>query len=140
MISVLAIGSMVTWMILDNGMWERRHPPETQEQAMLYNIATVVTTVVGIACLYGVLFTVTFLGALVVIDTDYLEQRMGHPVNLSSYLVLAWLASSLGTFAGALGSSLENKEAVYRATYGKRERERRRRHTVEQAKKEQAGE
>jgi hypothetical protein len=36
-----------------------------------------------------------------------------------------WLTSSVGIVAGALGSSLESEEAVRRATYSARERDRR---------------
>jgi hypothetical protein len=44
-----------------------------------------------------------------------------HPVGAGEYLRLAWLASSLATVGGALGSGLESDAVVRTATYGSRE-------------------
>ncbi len=124
-ISLLAIGAMVTWLIAYNRLWEPTGASRTK--ALLYNTASVVSLTIGVASWYLLLFVVTFAGAFTVIESGYLARSLGHPVELGDYLTLAWLASSMGTFAGALGSSLESEEAVYRAAYSKRERERRRR-------------
>ncbi|WP_298175713.1 hypothetical protein [Saccharomonospora sp.] len=125
LISLLAIASMVTWLILYNRLWERRS--SSREKAILYNVSTLASLLFGVAAAYSVLFAVTLMGALTVIDPGYLEQSLGHPVGIVDYLRLTWLSSSLGTFAGALGSSLESEEAVYRAAYSMRERQRRQR-------------
>lgn len=137
LISVLAVAAMVFWMTVQNDMWEKRKHRNSREEAVMYNVVTIVTMVVGIGFLYLVLFTVIFLGSQAIIDTEYLEQQLGHPANTGSYVDLAWLASSLGTFAGALGSGLESQEAVYRAMYGRRERERRRRSAEARAEEEE---
>ena len=59
-----------------------------------------------------------FIGAVVVIDDSVLETNLGHPVDLASYGVLAWLVSSLATLGAALGSGLESDETVRVAAYG----------------------
>ncbi|WP_043536667.1 hypothetical protein [Saccharomonospora cyanea] len=125
LISLLAIAAMVAWLIAYNRLWEPSGGSRTK--TVLYNLASVVSLTIGVASSYLVLFVVTFAGAFTVIESGYLARSLGHPVGLGDYLTLAWLASSMGTFAGALGSSLENEEAVYRAAYSRRERERRRR-------------
>lgn len=126
-VTVLAVASMGFWLITHNGLWERRADAMGRRQAVLYNAVTVVSVTIGVACAYAVLFVITFVGAATVIDPGYLARSLGHPVTPGTYLTLAWLASSMGTFAGALGSSLESEDAVHRATYSKRELQRRER-------------
>ncbi|EID55495.1 hypothetical protein [Saccharomonospora xinjiangensis] len=129
LVSLLAIAAMVAWLIAYNRLWESSGsaPESPRTKVVLYNLSSVVSLTVGVASWYLMLFVVTFAGAFAVIENGYLERTLGHPVNLGDYLTLAWLASSMGTFAGALGSSLESEDAVYRAAYSRRERQRRRR-------------
>lgn len=136
-ISVLAVAAMVTWLIVYNNLWQRGDVKGFREDTVLYNVATVVTLAFGVGCAYVVLFVVTFAGASTVIPSDYLASMVGHPVNTATYLALAWLASSMGTFAGALGSSLESEDAVRRAAYSKRERERRDRYRMQEEQEEE---
>ena len=121
-ISLLAMGSMVVWLILYNRLWS---DVRRRKKTILYNASTVASLLCGVAAAYLVLFAVSFVGAFTVIEPDYLGQSLGHPAGIVEYLKLAWLSSSLGTFAGALGSSLESEDAVYRAAYSRRERQRR---------------
>ena len=62
---------------------------------------------------------------LTVIEGGYLGSQLGHPVTLLDYGHLSWLAASLGTLAGALGSSFDSDEAVREATYSRRVHQRR---------------
>ena len=57
---------------------------------------------------------------LLIVQVDILR----HPVSISEYLTLSWLATSLATVAGALGASLEDEETVRQASYGYRQRRR----------------
>ncbi|CAJ1506048.1 hypothetical protein [[Mycobacterium] burgundiense] len=123
-ISVVAIMSMMLWLMLYNGLWERPRDLDQRSNAALYNTATVLTLAAGVTSMYVLLFTVVLLGSLIIVPPDYLESVLAHPASWRDYTELALLASSLGTFAGALGSSFESDRAVRSAMYGKREQER----------------
>ncbi|GAA4523444.1 hypothetical protein GCM10023192_01030 [Amycolatopsis samaneae] len=125
MISMVAVTAMVSWLIVHNGLWERPHEGLRRARAGLFNLASVLTLYLGVGCMYAVLFTFTLVAATAVISGEYLETMLRHPVTLADYATLSWLSSSLGTIAGALGSSLETEEAIHRAAYSKRERQRR---------------
>jgi hypothetical protein len=139
LICLVAILAMVVWLIADNQLWE--HNRSAREEAILYNLATVITLFLGVACMYLVLFTVIWLAANVVISAQYLSLVLQHPSTAANYLNLVWLASSVGIVAGAVGSSLESRQAVLRATYSRREQERRRvrRHEARQGEEATAG-
>lgn len=124
-IALFAIAIMIGWLIAYNGLWDRPRTRADREKAVLYNLATVVTLFIGVCCMYAVLFAVTLLGALAVISQTYLQVQVGAPIGFATYLCLTWLASSMGTVAGALGSSLEGERAVHQATYSAREQQRR---------------
>lgn len=126
LINLVAIGAMVTWLLLYNRLWEKPAQRSDREKAVLYNVSTLVTLTIGVACMYAILYVVTLVAALAIIDGSYLSSRLGHPSDLASYATIAWLACSVGIVAGALGSSFESEEAVRKATYSKRERERQR--------------
>ncbi len=49
-----------------------------------------------------------------------MEKTLGHSVGLGSYLTIAWVAASLATVAGALGSGVETDDSVREALYGYR--------------------
>ncbi|MFD6949926.1 hypothetical protein A6A08_08835 [Nocardiopsis sp. TSRI0078] len=125
LISVFAMSAMTVWLIVYNGLWESPKERREREEAVLYNVSTVCTVGIGVACVYALLLGVTLTEALVVIDGSVMEAALGHPPGLASYVSIAWLASSLGTMAGALGSSFEDQAAVREAAYSARERERR---------------
>jgi hypothetical protein len=112
LVSVFAVGLMVGWLVVYNRLWQRFPGGRDPGQAVLYNVATVLTLTLGVTCLYLLLFAVTLLGAAAAISVDYLESQLRHPARLGDYFTLVWLASSMGTVAGALGSSLETEDAV----------------------------
>ncbi len=122
--SIIAVLAMMLWLILYNGLWELPGNQTQRKNATLYNGATLLTLGAGVAFMYVLLFLVVLLGALTIIPSGFLASTLGHPASWRDYAELAWLASSLGTFAGALGSSFESDYAVRSATYGKREQQR----------------
>jgi hypothetical protein len=126
LISVVAILAMATWLIAYNGLWDRAGDRDAREKAVLYNTATAITIVIGVTCMYVLLYLAGLLVALALIDPGYFSSQLQRPASFGSYMKLVWLASSVGIVAGALGSSLESEEAVRQATYGRRELERQR--------------
>jgi hypothetical protein len=130
-LTVVSLVAIVVFLVLAHGLWERPVDGIGREQAILFNLTTTVTLVIGVACLYGALFVLGLAGAGLAVARDVLAQDIGHPADLATYLRITWLASSLATAAGALGAGLESDTAVREAAYGYRserttERERRR--------------
>lgn len=122
LLSILIIGS---WLVLHNGLWERPVGARLREKRVMYNLATVMTIFLAIILMYLALFSIIFVGSLIIIDAQYLAMQLGHEVGLGEYVNLSWLAASLGTMAGAVGSSLDDEESVRKATFSRREYERR---------------
>lgn len=139
LVGALALFAMITWLIVDNGLWERRSDVGTREQAVIANTATVTTISVAVAYMYLLLFIVTLGSALVVIPGAEMGRNLGHTASFGDYASLAWLATSMGTIAGALGSGLADEEAVRQAAYSRREYQRRQRRESERGN-EGAGE
>lgn len=136
LINLLAVAAMTVWLIAYNRLWDRPPDPAERVKAVLYNAVTVLTLLVGVVCMNLLLFLVMLVAAAALIDPGYLAKTVQQPGVLDVYLELVWLGSSIGIVAGALGSSLESEEAVRNATYGARERERRR---AQRAESENAG-
>lgn len=124
-INVFAVAIMAAWLIVYNSLWERPVRQIDRQKAVLFNTATVATVSLGVGCAYLLLLTVTFAAAGVAIDASLLHSEVGHPVSWADYALIAWMASSVGIVAGALGSTFESDDAVRQATYSRREQERR---------------
>jgi hypothetical protein len=122
--TILSIAAMIAWLILDHELWERPRSPTERERARLYNAATLVTLFIGVAVLYVPLFFLLLSAAGVLMPAEVLARNLGHPVGIYDYLRLAWLLASIATVGGALGSGLEDDEAVKAAAYGVRQRRR----------------
>jgi hypothetical protein len=90
----------------------------------LYNASTALTLGVAVLFSYAVLFVLVLLAAGFFLESGFLQSNLGHPVGVSDYVRLAWMATSLATVAGALGSGLEDEETVREATYGYRQQRR----------------
>jgi small-conductance mechanosensitive channel len=122
--TILSIGAMVTWIIVDHDLWEKRDGPFEPERARLYNTVTAITFTLGISVLYLGLFLALLAATLFLLDGALLGQVTKQSIDVTDYLLIAWLGASVATVAGALGSSLENDEEVREAAYGYRQRER----------------
>jgi hypothetical protein len=127
LVGALAVVAMIGWLIVDNGLWERPSNRRLREEAALYNAATVATISTAVVYMYVLLSLATLAATFVVIPSGLMSTTLGHPATFGDYAGLAWLAASMGTIAGALGSGLAGEETVRRAAYSRREEERRER-------------
>lgn len=122
LIAGAAISSMVVWLILYHHLWMRgaRDDPAWREEMRLLNASTVLTLLVGVSCAYLALFAINAVAALGIIAAPVLADQLQRPASLADYLSLTWLAASCATFAGALGSGLDDERKVREAAYSRR--------------------
>lgn len=125
MISVVVTAALSGWLIFHNRLWNRVRGAGTPRRARWDNVSTVITVWLSVALMYVLLWVLLFLVGLAVIEAGYLQSQLGHAVTLLDYLHLSWLAASLGTLAGALGSNFDSDAAIREATYSRREHQRR---------------
>lgn len=117
-IMLLGLLALVTWLIVAHDLWERPDQQTPAELARLFNLGTILTLTVAAGVSYVVLFIGTAFVAALLIDTSVLGQTLQRPVDVTDYLTLAWIISSLATVGGAIGSGLEDEETVRAAAYG----------------------
>ncbi|WP_156686739.1 hypothetical protein [Mycobacterium sp. Marseille-P9652] len=122
--TILASAAMIGWLILHHNLWERPPSAGERERAVLYNTATVVTLTIGVAILHIGLFILLLVTAWWTLPPQLVAHNIGHPAGLSTLLLMAWLVSAVATLGGALGSGMEDDEAVKAAAYGIRQRQR----------------
>lgn len=132
LVNAVAVLANIGWLIFDNNLWERRKKRGTRSESRLYNAVTAVTVTFGVLCMYALLYAGTLLAAFVAIPIDYLTTTLGHSSGVVNLATVAWLSASMGTIAGALGSGFAGEEAVRRAAYSERERERQERRDAEE--------
>ncbi|WP_303855451.1 hypothetical protein [Salinicola salarius] len=123
---IAAIVAMIVWLILDHGLWEPQHYTHNARLTRFYNLTTVMTLLAGVACYYVILFALFLVAVVLFVPTSLLESTVGRSVGWLAFPALAWLATSVATVAGALGSSLESDETIRGATYGYRQQLRQR--------------
>jgi hypothetical protein len=107
-------------LIAVHGLWERALDRSLREQAMMFNLVTLITAGFGIAVLYTILCLLELAVAWLLINPSLLSEQIGHASGLGDYLRLALLAGALATIGGALGAALESDAAVREAAYGYR--------------------
>jgi uncharacterized membrane protein len=117
-IAALAVTSVA--LVSAHGLWERSSRPQTRERVVLFNTVTTLTIAIGVLTLYLALLAFSAIGSLSLIPQGALEDEIGRNPSAGDYLELAWLAASLATLAGALGSLIESDVAVREAAYGYR--------------------
>ncbi|GAB3666398.1 hypothetical protein GCM10027591_15250 [Zhihengliuella somnathii] len=136
LITVVAILTLSGWLIARNGLWTRSSAIDragttpmgadsARSQASLDNAATVATVVLSVTFMYAILFVLLFLGSVTIVDAGYLKDQLNHAVDIGDYLSLSWLAASLGTMAGSLGSNFDGESSIREATYSRRAQQRR---------------
>jgi len=123
-VTVLASGALIAWLIIEHKLWERPQSAGARERAVLYNASTVVTLVIGVIIFHAGLFLLLLLTAWWTLPPGMVAENIGHPVDFVTLLLMAWLVAAVATLGGALGSGMEDDDAVKAAAYGARQRQR----------------
>jgi hypothetical protein len=118
--ALLSIGATAMTLIVGAELWEHTDAPGVRKQVLLFNIATVVTVVIGVTVLYAALYLLALVAAFWFVVPQVFRAAVGHPASLRDYFELAWLTCSLAMVGGALGAALETEDAVRDAAYVQR--------------------
>ncbi|KPV41042.1 hypothetical protein AN478_03710 [Thiohalorhabdus denitrificans] len=124
----VSLASLTGWTIVAHHLWEAgRYKRSSRGLTVLYNTVTVLTMSTAAFLFYLTLFVLLLAGAWLFVPENVFRAAIqnvikGYPLSWPDYLTLAWLASSLATIGGALGSGLEDEENVRQAAFGYRQR------------------
>ncbi|SPM39441.1 hypothetical protein MNAB215_1624 [Mycobacterium numidiamassiliense] len=118
--ALVSVGATAVTLIVGAGLWESTTAPGVRKQVLLFNIATVVTVVIGVTVLYSALYLLALIAAFWFVVPQVFRSAVGHSASLRDYFELAWLTCSLAMIGGALGAALETDDAVREAAYVKR--------------------
>lgn len=121
--TALSIAAMVVWIILAYRLWEPGGSA-SRPLAGFFNAATALTVTSMAVFWYAALFVLIFAASWLFVPTAYMEAALRHPAGFHEHLDLAWMTTSLAVTIGALGSGVENRDAVRHATYTHRQRRR----------------
>ncbi|WIX31328.1 hypothetical protein QO259_10835 [Salinicola sp. JS01] len=139
LLMVAAIAAMVIWLILDHGLWEPQRYTGSPHLTRLYNLTTLLTLLLGVGCYYAILFALFLVAVILFVPASLLEATVESSIGWWNFPALAWLATSVATVAGALGSSLESDETIRGATYGYRQQLRQRKVKARQQQAQEEG-
>ena len=115
--ALISIGGTAATLIIGAELWEPMVNRAVRKQVILFNIATVVTVMIGVTLLFAALYVLALVAAFWFVVPQIWRDQVGHPASLRDYFELAWLISSLAMVGGALGAALESDEAVRAAAY-----------------------
>ncbi len=122
---LVAILSLVAWIITSNNLWESKVKDEHAFLGKLYNATTFFTLLLTVVMYYVLLFVMFMVLTSLLIPPSQAEENMTvSAVNISSYAYTTWIATSLSTIIGALGSSVNNEDVLLNSTYGYRQQQR----------------
>jgi hypothetical protein len=119
-LALLGAASIITLcvvLVLAHGLWERASGEDDREAVILFNLATSATLGLAVLTLYAGLLVLSVVGGAALIPQSVYEANVGHAPTLADYLKLGWLAATIATLAGALGSLIESDESVREAAY-----------------------
>lgn len=124
LIGLLSVLTMVTWLIVSNGLWDRPRRRSLKTVVLLYNASTVLTLTVCVMALFFLLVAVILVAGLIVIDSDFMATIVSGPIGFSNYVSIAWFSAAMGVVAGGFGTSFDSRADLRRLTHGQRERQR----------------
>ena len=138
---VVAICAMVSWIVVVHHLWEPTRDRESAYLSRIYNTATVMTLGIGVMFYYAILFLLFFFAVLLFVPPDMLKEELAvTSVSLFDFLTLTWLVASVATIVGAIGAGLENENTILKATYGHRQKLRRKKAKEEREEQESSWE
>ena len=113
LIAVLAVGGLGVWLVIAHGLWEQ--PSQSRDPALTkrVNAATALTLLLGLLFGYCVLYVAILAGMALVVPDGFMSSTLGHPVGVADYAAASWLAASMATVVGAIGSGLEDDDEVH---------------------------
>ncbi|GAB3192941.1 hypothetical protein [Nesterenkonia suensis] len=123
-ITVAGILFLTLWLILRNRLWDRPASVGGKRLAVMYNSSTLISLLVSVISLYAMLYLGVLVISLMLIEPGYMAESLEVEPAFSNYRDIAWLAASLGTFAGAIGSNFDEDSDLQNLTQGTRERQR----------------
>lgn len=133
---IISILGMVTWITFAHKLWEKPTSKSQSQYRKLYNLTTVMTLVSITLINYIVLFCLFMISISLFVPEGLFEAwTHGETGNsIGNFVRLAWLITSLGLLAGAVGATAEKEERVRHITYSYRQLHRY--YSVQQAEKE----
>ena len=117
LVGSLAILSVTVSMIVGAKLWEKPRRKGEREQVMVFNIATVITVLIGVVVLHAALTLLSLAGALMFVDDTVFEEVTGDPATFWQYCKLAWFIGGLATIGSALGAGLEDDDDIREAIF-----------------------
>ncbi|WP_164667322.1 hypothetical protein [Virgibacillus doumboii] len=121
-----AVAGMIIWIIFAHNLWEKPSGKSKRKLRMLYNAATIVTLSTAVIVYYVMLFLLFLVAVAFFVPPELFAEVVGlkEKVSFKHYLQLTWLVTSVATVAGAIGSGLEDENAVRKIMYGYRQHQR----------------
>lgn len=116
-----SILAMNIWIVFAHNLWERANEKSSNRLRRLYNTATIITLTTSIIMYYIVLFLLFLVAVTVFVPADLYGAVTDQNIEMTHYLKLAWLVTSVATVAGSVGSGLEKTDEVGKITYGYRQ-------------------
>ncbi|RST76432.1 hypothetical protein D4T97_006610 [Siminovitchia acidinfaciens] len=120
-LTATAVVGMVVWIIFAHDLWEKKNVENINRLRWMYNSTTILTLGTSVVMYYIVLYLLFLIAVSVFVPPDLYEAEADKDVGPLNYLKLAWLVTSVATFAGAIGAGLENPERVRKSTYSYRQ-------------------
>lgn len=122
---LVAILSLVAWIIISNNLWESKVKNEHAFLRKLYNATTFFTLLLTVVMYYALLFIMFMvITSLLIPPSQAAENMTVSSVTIGSYMYTAWIATSLSTIIGAIGSAFNNEDVLLNSTYGYRQQQR----------------
>ncbi|MGM8213258.1 5,10-methylene-tetrahydrofolate dehydrogenase [Virgibacillus sp. W0430] len=122
-LTISAIMAMVFWIIIAHSLWERPAHYEEKKLHQLYNLATILTLLIAVIAYYIALYIIFLITAFILIPPGLFATvlELDNGTSITQYMRIAWFATSISTFASAIGAGLEDEERIRETTYGYRQ-------------------